>query len=229
MNYITDGFKQAIYLLMSFNKETYYIIYTSLKLSFLSTLSSLFVGVPLGFIIAYYNFRGKKLIKYIVNTLLSMPTVLIGLFVYILISSKGPLGNFNLLFTIKGMALGQFFLVLPLIMALSVSAIENMDKRLSEELISLGASRFQIPLTYLYEAKLAILVIAVTAFGRVFGEVGLSMMVGGNIKWVTRTITTAIALETGKGEFSMSIALGIVLIFIAFLVNFISIYFTENI
>jgi len=229
MDYILDGFRQAVFLLLSFDKETYSAIFTSMEVSFLSTASSLIVGMPIGFLLAYYNFTGKKVIKYIVNSSLSLPTVLIGLFVYILISNRGPLGSFNLLFTIKGIALGQFFLALPLIVALTASAVESMDKRLSEELTSLGASKVQMPLTYLYEAKAAILVAAVTAFGRVFGEVGLSMMVGGNIKWVTRTITTAIALETGKGEFAMGIALGVVLMVIALAVNFLSMYLAEKI
>lgn len=229
MDYILDGFKHAVFLLLSFDGETYSAIFTSLEVSFLSTTLSLLVGMPLGFFLAYYNFTGKKVIKYMVNSSLSLPTVLIGLFVYILISNRGPFGSFNLLFTIKGIALGQFFLALPLIIALTASAVESMDKRLSEELASLGASKVQTPLTYLYEAKAAILVAAVTAFGRVFGEVGLSMMVGGNIKWVTRTITTAIALETGKGEFAMGIALGVVLMVIALAVNFLSMYLAEKI
>jgi len=229
MDYILDGFRHAVFLLLSLIKRHILPFLPPLKFTFLSTASSLIVGMPLGFLLAYYNFTGKKVIKYIVNSSLSLPTVLIGLFVYILISNRGPLGSFNLLFTIKGIALGQFFLALPLIVALTASAVESMDKRLSEELTSLGASKVQMPLTYLYEAKAAILVAAVTAFGRVFGEVGLSMMVGGNIKWVTRTITTAIALETGKGEFAMGIALGVVLMVIALAVNFLSMYLAEKI
>jgi len=154
--------------------------------------------------------------------------VVVGLLCYILINSKGPLGDFDLLFTIKGMAFGQFILATPIIVTLTASAIEAMDSRLSEELSSLGASKYQIPFTYLYEAKGSIFTAAVTGFGRVFGEVGLSMMIGGNIKWHTRTITTAIALETGKGEFALALALGIVLMSISLFINFLSNYIAEK-
>jgi tungstate transport system permease protein len=140
--------------------------------------------------------------------------------VYAFITSRGPLGEFGLLFTLPGIAIGQTILALPIVIALTASAVESMDSRLRITLMTLGADKLQLMLTTLREARFAILAGAVTAYGRVLTEVGISMMVGGNIKWHTRTITTAIALETNKGQFGMGIALGLVLLAFAFAVNF---------
>ena len=229
MDYFLNGLKNALILITTLDEETYSAIFTSLRASSLSLLASLAIGLPLGFLLGFYNFKGKKIVQNIVNSLLSLPTVVVGLFVYMFISSRGPLGDFHLLFTIKGIAIGQFFLAVPIIIALTASAIESMDERLTEELKSMGAGSLQQSLTYFYEAKAAIFAAAVTAFGRVFAEVGVSMMLGGNIKWSTRTMTTAIALETGKGEFAMGMALGIVLMSLALVINFFSMYFTEKV
>jgi len=228
LDYFLDGIKNAFILIVTLDPETYSAIFISLRASTLSLLASLAVGLPLGFILGFYNFKCKKIIQNFVNSLLSLPTVVVGLFVYMLLSSRGPLGDFDLLFTIKGIVIGQFFLAVPIIIALTASAVESMDMRLAEELSSMGAGRLQMLLTYMYEAKPAVFAAAVTTFGRVFAEVGVSMMLGGNIKWATRTMTTAIALETGKGEFAMGIALGIVLMSIAIAINFLSMYLTER-
>lgn len=229
MDYLIEGLAEALKLLVKFDAETYSAIRVSLTASSVSLFTSLLVGVPLGFIVGFNNFKFKRIIKNFLNSMMAVPTVVIGLFVYILISQKGALGGMNLLFTIKGIAIGQFFLAIPIIVALTTSAVESVDNQLKDELKSLGASRLQMVFTYIYECKFAIFAVATTAFGRVFSEVGVSMMVGGNIKWHTRTITTAIALETGKGDFATGIALGIVLVVIAILVNFTSTYFTEKI
>lgn len=229
MDYLLEGFVQALRLLAGFDAETYSAVTASLSASALSLFASLLVGVPLGFLIGFQNFRLKKIVKNFLNSMMAVPTVVIGLFVYIFISSRGVLGEMGFLFTIKGIAIGQFFLAIPIVMALTTSTIESINSQLKEELKSLGASTFQTVFTYIYEAKFAIFAVATTAFGRVFSEVGVSMMVGGNIKWHTRTITTAIALETGKGEFAMGIALGLVLVAIAIIINFTSMYFTEKI
>lgn len=228
MEYFLDGLKHAFILLLTLDPETFSAISVSLKASTISLFFSLLVGLPIGFFIGFYNFKGKKIVRNILNSLLSLPTVVVGLLCYILINSKGPMGDFGLLFTIKGIAFGQFFLATPIIVTLTASAVEAMDSRLSEELSSLGASKYQVPFTYLYEAKGSIFTASVTGFGRVFGEVGLSMMIGGNIKWHTRTITTAIALETSKGEFALGLALGIVLMSISLFINFLSNYITEK-
>jgi tungstate transport system permease protein len=187
----------------------------------MSIITSLVLGIPAGFLLGYFDFRGKKQIRAVVDTLLALPTVVVGLFVYALISRRGPFGDFGLLFTIPGIAIAQTILVLPIIISLTATAIEGLDRRLKTTLIALGARGRQIAMTSLLEARYAVLIAAVTAYGRAISEVGASMMIGGNIKWHSRTITTAIALETGKGEFAMGIALGIVLLALAFAVNFI--------
>ncbi len=153
------------------------------------------------------------------DTLLALPTVCVGLLVYAFISSRGPLGDFELLFTLSGIAMGQTILAFPIVTAITASIIENIDEDLKLTLVSLGAGKRNIILTCLWEVRFGILAAAVTAYGRVLTEVGISMMVGGNIKYHTRTITTAIALETNKGMFADGIALGIVLMAIAFGVN----------
>jgi tungstate transport system permease protein len=180
---------------------------------------SLLVGVPLGFVLGYFRFPGRKQVRIVVDTLLSLPTVFIGLVVYAFLSQRGPLGAWGLLFTLPGIAIGQTILALPVVMALSASAVENMDRQLRITLISLGVNRRQLLLSSLWEVRHGVLAAALTAYGRVMTEVGISMMVGGNIKWHTRTMTTAIALETNKGLFAMGVALGLVLLAIAFAVN----------
>lgn len=224
MGYILEGFAKAFELLISGDPETYASILTTLKVSTYSMVASLTLGIPLGFLLGFLDFRGKKLLKTIVNTLLAFPTVLIGLLVYTLLSQKGPLGKYDLLFTLPGVAIGQTILALPIVIALTATAVEGLDRQLRVTVLALGANRYQLFRTSIWEARYGILTAAVTAYGRVLTEVGISLMVGGNIKWHTRTITTAIALETSKGEFAMGIALGLVLLLMAFTVNFTLMY-----
>ncbi|CAN2041581.1 Tungstate uptake system permease protein TupB [Candidatus Magnetomoraceae bacterium gMMP-15] len=219
MNFLLEGLIKAIHLLLIGDSETYSAVAATLQISAYSMLASLSMGIPCGFFLGYYDFIGKRQLRTIVDTLLALPTVLIGLLVYAFLSSKGPFGNFSLLFSLSGIAIGQTILALPIVIALTSTAVEGMDSQLGITLMSLGASRKQLLLTILWELRYAVLAVSVTAYGRVLTEVGISMMVGGNIKWHTRTITTAIALETNKGQFAMGIALGIVLMIIAFIVN----------
>ncbi|MDY6970346.1 MAG: ABC transporter permease, partial [Spirochaetota bacterium] len=219
MDYILNGFFQAVNLLLSGDEETYSAIYATLKASSLSIIISLFLGMPVGFLLAYVDFFGRKQIRAVVDTLLALPTVVVGLFVYGFISYRGPFGGFNLLFTITGIVIAQTILILPIVISLTATAIDSLDSRLGLTLLTLGAEGKQIIITSLYEARFAVLAAAATAYGRAISEVGVSMMIGGNIKWHTRTVTTAIALESGKGEFATGIALGIVLLFIALFVN----------
>ncbi len=219
MDYIAAGLIEAFGFLLRGDGETYSAIFTTLKASTLSMAASLVIGIPLGFLLGYYSFPGKRQVRTVVDTLLAMPTVVVGLLVYAFISRRGPMGDFGLLFTIPGIALAQTILITPIVISLTATAIEGLDRRLRMTLIALGADARQIAITSLVEAKYAVLMAAVAAYGRAISEVGISMMVGGNIKWHTRTITTAIALETGKGEFAMGIALGIVLLLMAFLAN----------
>ena len=219
MDFIQDGFTQAYTLLVNRDPATYSAISATLRASSLAMAVSLLLGIPLGYILGYFDFRLKKLFRIAVNTLLSLPTVFIGLVIYALLTRNGPLGEMGLLFTIPAIAIGQAILSLPIIIALTATAVETADRNLRITLMSLGANYRQIAISTLWEVRLGILAAAVTATGRVLTEVGISLMVGGNIKWHTRTITTAIALETSKGEFGMGIALGLVLLLIALTVN----------
>ncbi|MCK9274300.1 MAG: ABC transporter permease [Syntrophales bacterium] len=220
MDYIFNGFLKAVELLASGNPETYSAVFTSLKVTSLSIASSLIVGIPLGFMLGYFDFTGKRQVRAVVDTLLALPTVVVGLLVYAFISRRGPMGELGLLFTIPGIAAAQTILITPIVISLTATAIESLDRRLGMTLIALGARGRQIIVASLLEARYAVLIAVVTAYGRAISEVGASMMIGGNIKWHTRTITTAIALETGKGEFALGIALGIVLLSLALFLNF---------
>ncbi|MEJ2725435.1 MAG: ABC transporter permease [Deltaproteobacteria bacterium] len=219
MNFFLEGFSQAFHLLISGNAETYSAVFATMKVSSYSIGCSLAMGIPLGFCLGYFDFRWKRPVRTIVDTMMALPTVFIGLLVYAFVTRRGPLGDFGLLFTLPGIAIGQTILALPIVVALSAAAVESMDKKLRTTIMSLGANRRQLFLSTLWESRHGILSGAIAAYGRVMTEVGIAMIVGGNIKWHTRTITTAIALETNKGQFGMGVALGFVLLMIALCVN----------
>ena len=219
MNLFTDGFNEAIELLTSGNESVYSAISVTVTVSSVSLMISLIIGLPLGFLLGYYQFPGKTIIRTIVDTFLALPTVVIGLIAYTMLSQVGPLGEYNLLFSQQAIIMGQIVLGLPIIIALTASQVEAVDKRLYTSLKGLGANSYQILIGTLIEARFGLMTAAMTAYGRIITEVGISMMVGGNIKYHTRTITTAIALETGKGEFVTGIALGLVLFAVALMVN----------
>lgn len=227
MDFIIQGIIQALSLLTGGDSATWSAVSATLKVSALSMGVSVAVGLPCGFFLGYFDFAWKRGVRTFLDTLLALPTVFIGLVIYALISSRGPLGELNLLFTLGGIAMGQAILAFPIITALTASAVEAMDAPLRLTLISLGAGKKDLMLTCMWEVRYGIVAALVTAYGRVMTEVGISMMVGGNIKWHTRTITTAIALETGKGMFANGIALGLVLVAIAFIVN-ISLFFLRK-
>ncbi|HNT57846.1 MAG TPA: ABC transporter permease, partial [Syntrophales bacterium] len=180
MDYLGSGFLRALVLLFSGDPETYSAIITTLEISTLSIAASLAIGIPGGFILGYFEFPGKRQIRTISDTLLALPTVVVGLFVYAFISRRGPLGDFGLLFTVPGVALAQTLLVLPIVVSLTATAVESLDRRLRLTLITLGANARQIALQTILEARFAVLTAAVTAYGRAISEVGISMMIGGN-------------------------------------------------
>ena len=219
MDYIVHGFSRALQLIFSMNEETWSAVAITIKLTGLSMAVTLILGLPLGFLLGYFSFPGKGALRLVVDTLLALPTVVVGLLVYAFISNRGPLGHLELLFTIRGMAIGQTILALPIVIALTASAIEGLDHRLRLTLLTLGASGRQQAMTTLWESRFQVLMAAITAYGRIIAEVGVSMMLGGNIKWHSRTITTAITLETGKGDFALGIALGILLLAMSFILN----------
>ena len=177
------------------------------------------MGLPMGFALGYCDFPGKKVLRLISDTLLAFPTVLIGLLVYAFITYRGPLGEWGLLFTLPGMAIGQTLLALPIVVSWVAQAVEGLDPRCRQTLLTLGARPLQLAWLSLCEVRFAIAMVCLTAFGRVITEVGIAMMLGGNVRYHTRTMTTAIALETSKGEFAQGIALGLVLLFMAFAIN----------
>lgn len=221
MDYILEGFTQALFLLFNADESVISAIKTTLFSSSISIVLSLIVGFPLGFALGFFEFKLKRFIKLIVDTSLSFPTVAVGLILYALISSRGPLGDLGLLFTVKALILGQFVLALPIVIALFSNLIENMNKKHFLLIKSLHLSTLKLVMTIIYELRFALVSVVALAYGRIVAEVGVAMIVSGNIKYDTRTITTAISLETNKGEFASGIALALVLIFIAFILNFI--------
>ena len=229
MEYILNGLSEAIQLIISFDSEFLVITFTSLKISTISTTLTTIVAVPVGMLIAYKEFPGKMFLITLFNTLMSLPTVVIGLVVYSLISRQGPLGEYELLFTQTAIIIGHIVLIFPIMTGLTISTVRGLDKRIKNTTLALGANYFQSFKTFLIEAKYGIMAAVIAGFGRVFAEVGISMMIGGNIKNYTRTITTAIALETSKGEFAMGIALGIVLLLVALGINIILSKFQKRI
>lgn len=225
MDYIYEGLINAFRMLISLDREMIAITLVSIKVSTAATLLSTLIGVPVGFLVAVKEFRGKRWAVMVLNTMMFVPSVAVGLIVYSFISRRGPLGELGLLYTPYAMIIGQAILAFPIIAALSLSAAQGVDKRVERTALSLGANRMQAALLVFAEGRFAMLAAIITGFSQVFSEVGVSMMLGGNIRGYTRNITTAIALETGKGEFSLGIALGIILLAIAFLMNLLFQYF----
>ena len=181
--------------------------------------------MPLGFIIGVNEFRGKKVVTIILNTLMAIPTVVIGLTVYAFISRQGPLGSLGLLFSPSAIIIGDLILGTPIIMAFTSSAVQALDNRISMTATTLGANKLQAAKAITSEARFGVFAAVIAGFGRIIAEVGSAIMLGGNIKGFTRTITTAIALETSKGEFGFGIALGIILLTVAFSMNILFHYF----
>ena len=219
MDFLLNGFLEAFRLLFSGDEETYSAIRATLYTSSVSIFFAILVGFPLGFTLGFYDFHGRRVLRLLSDTALAMPTVAIGLILYAFITRNGPFGEFGLLFTLKAVMLGQFVLALPIIISLSASVVENMDKKHYLTILNLRLNPPRLVVCVLYELRYALMVVGATAYGRIVAEVGVAMMIGGNIKYFTRTITTAVSLETNKGEFAMGIALALVLIFIAFAVN----------
>ncbi|MDY7033907.1 MAG: ABC transporter permease [Thermodesulfobacteriota bacterium] len=219
MDYITGGIFRACGLIFFLDREVLGIALLSLRVSAIATIFASLVGIPLGFIVGTGTFWGKRVVITIFNTLMAFPTVVVGLLLYAFISRQGPLGFLGLLFTPWAMVIGQFILSAPLIVALTISASQGIDPRVRLTALSLGANRFQVAQAVLSEARFALISAVIAGFGRVITEVGCAFMVGGNIRGYTRTMTTAIAMETAKGDFAFALALGFLLLTIAFLVN----------
>jgi tungstate transport system permease protein len=215
---IAQGIIQAVNLIITLNPDVMQIAALSLYISLSATCIAALISIPVGGYIHFHEFYGKRALIILIQTLYSVPTVVVGLVLYLLISRSGPLGFFGLLFTPEGMILGQTVLIIPIMMGLIISALSGIDKSISDTLVALGATGFQKVVEILKEARYAILSAVVLGFGRAIAEVGVAMMIGGNIRGSTRVLTTAITLETGMGEFGFSIALGIILLILALIV-----------
>jgi tungstate transport system permease protein len=219
LNDLGQSLREAVRLILSADADVTTIVLASLRFSLTSTVIASLIGIPAGIALATSGFRFKKFIEDLLNTLLAVPTVVVGLFVYTLIMNRGPLGQLHLLFSPAAIILGQTVLILPLVTSLVSSSVSVVNPVVRETALTLGAGSLRTTLTIASEAQAALLVACITAFGRVIGEVGISLILGGNILGYTRTITTAISLQTSKGEFALGLALGIVLLMTAFIVN----------
>lgn len=219
MNLLTDSLISALHLVVSLDADMVSIVFVSLKVSSTSTLVASLIGIPVGFFIAFKSFPGKPLVLTILNTLLALPTVVIGLFVYSFIARRGIFGSLGLLYTQKAIIIGQTLLILPIVATFTIAAISRIDPRYRKTAMTLGATQIQTAVVLFREARFGIIAAVIAAYGRVIAEVGVSMMLGGNAKGFTRTMTTAMALEYDKGEFTLAVALGIILLTVSFGIN----------
>lgn len=219
METIWNGLVESIRLLISGDPDVMQIAGVSLQVSGFSTFISLFIGLPLGTILALGQFRSRRLWVSLINTGMALPPVVVGLVVSIFLWRSGPLGSLGWMYTRAAMVIAQTIIAAPVITGLTISAMQQLNPRLQLQLYGLGASRLQAVLLMWREAKLPLLAALMAGFGSVISEVGASMMVGGNLKGDTRVLTTAIVLENSRGEFAMALALSAILLFLAYLVN----------
>jgi tungstate transport system permease protein len=214
-----NAFYVALSLLLSLDASLIQIVALSLQVSLLAVLIAAVLGFPLGAAVALWRFPGRGAMVVVLNALMGLPPVVAGLMVYLLLSRAGPLGEWGLLFTPGAMVIAQVVLVLPILAALSRQKVEEMLGEYREQFVSLGMSRARMMPTLLWDARFALLTVLLAGFGRASAEVGAVMMVGGNIDGVTRVMTTAIVLETGKGNLPLALGLGIVLLTLVMLIN----------
>lgn len=219
MQEIADAFVLAVKMIFTGDPEVYAITARTLEISISSTLIAMLLFVPLGCLIYFNNFRGKGLLISIIQTSYSLPTVFVGLLVFLAFSRAGPLGTFGILFTPQVMVIGQVVLIAPIVTGLTISALSGVSPAIRETAVSLGATRAQSVWAVLKEARYAVLTAILVSFGRAISEVGLAIMVGGNIRGFTRVLTTAMALETQMGNIELSMALGIILVVLALIVT----------
>jgi tungstate transport system permease protein len=219
LNEFLQGFVTAFQLIITLDPQVVEITWRTLLIALCSSLIATMICLPLGSLVHFRRFAGKRIFINIVQTFYSIPTVVVGLFVFIFFSRIGPFGVFNLMFTPEIMVIAQVILISPIVLGLVIAALSGVDKGVFETASSLGASRVQATFQVIREARYAILSAVTMGFGRAISEVGLALMVGGNIRGFTRVITTAISLETSRGDVELAIALGAILMFTALLVN----------
>jgi len=217
---IWEGIRQAFWLLFTGDAEIWAVTWLSLKISGSATLLSLLLGIPIGIFLALTQFPGRSITVALINTGMGLPPVVVGLFVSIFLWRSGPLGLLELLYTPTAMVIAQLVIAFPIVAGLTMAAFQTLNPNLSLQLLGIGASRAQLLWLLCKEARLPLLAAVMAGFGGVISEVGASMMVGGNIRGQTRVLTTATVLETGKGNFEIAIALGLILLILTFAVNF---------
>ena len=219
MDVLVEGVRQAVALLFGGDREILTVLWLSLQVSGTATLIALLLGIPAGAVLALTRFPGRTLVVSVVNTGMGLPPVVVGLFVTILLWRSGPLGDWEILYTPAAIILAQAVIASPIVTGITLAAVQNVPAKFRLQLIALGASRAQMVWVTLREARLPMLAAVMAGFGGVISEIGASMMVGGNIKGQTRTLTTAMVLETGKGNFEIAIALSILLMLLVFGIN----------
>ncbi len=228
MGAISDGFFESIRLLFSLDPYIYDIIAVSLRVSGIALFLSTLIGVPLGALLALSRFRGKQVVTALLYTGMGFPPVVVGLFVFLFLSASGPLGSLRWLFTVKAMITAQTIIAFPLVAGFTMAAVASVDRNLLRQLRALGATKLQASWAAIREARVGVLVAIIAGFGGVISEVGAVMLVGGNIEGRTRVLTTAIVLETRKGNFGVAIAFGIVLLLITFITNLAMLYLQKR-
>ena len=219
MDIIIDGIKQAFILLFTLDPEVLGITWLSLKVSGIATLISLLIGISVGTVVALTHFPGRRLVVSLINTGMGLPPVVVGLFVTMFLWRNGPLGFLEILYTPTAIIIAQAIIATPIVMGISLAAIQHLPANLRLQILALGATRLQMLWILVKEARLPLLAAIMAGFGGVISEVGASIMVGGNIKGYSRVLTTATVMETSKGNFDIAMALGIILLLLAFIVN----------
>jgi tungstate transport system permease protein len=214
-----DALTAALRLLLTLDTHVWSAVVVSLRVSLLATVLSALMGFPIGFVVASRQFNGRRVVEILLNTATALPTVVVGLLVYAVLSRRGLLGPLGLLYTQSAIVIGETILVAPLMAALTVAVVSGADPRIEETALTLGASRFGAALSVFGETQRGLLAAIVTSFGRLISELGIALMVGGNILDSTRTMTTTIALETSKGDLALGFALGLILLSVALAVN----------
>jgi len=217
---ILDGVSQAWQLILAGDPQVVEVTVRSLTTSAMATVMAALIGLPLGIVIGMGSFRGKEFLKVLFNALVGVPTVSLGLFLWAMFSRDGPLGVLNLLYTVPGIAVGEAVLIIPIVVSFTASAIEAKDEKLRDLVRTLGADDFETAMAVLREAWGGVSLALVSSFNRAFAELGIAMMLGANIRGLTRVLTTAISLETAKGELGLSFALSFILLAVVLSLNF---------
>ncbi|MFZ5986229.1 MAG: ABC transporter permease [Bacillota bacterium] len=228
MSDILKGLIEAWELIISFDRQIYGIIALTLAVTLLSSAVSAILAVPLGILIGSKNFRGKRLLVRVISTLMGLPPVVAGLIVYLFLSRKGPFGSLQLLFTPAAMVIAQVVIVTPIITGLIIGAVKLKSREVEETCKGIGIGKFKTSVMLLYECRYPVISALLAGYGRAISEVGAVMLVGGNIQYHTRVMTTSIVLETGKGNYDIALALGIILLLISFVINWIIQRFQEE-